>query len=216
MERTVRKVVAFVVRERPKDGEFQVLVFDHPLTDFQFPAGTMEPGETLERAARRELREETGVEIRTSAQVVGSETVRLERPEMLMLETVADEREQTDDPAVFERGHRVELVDRRSSGWQIRERVYDHTTTPKTVVSSKTGVVQSRAVTPHLERTFVHFDYDPEVTRLPDGASGDTWTHHADGHDVTVHWRTLDANLTVYGDQARWLRTYLLPLIDED
>ncbi|MHA7284438.1 NUDIX hydrolase [Arthrobacter sp. TMS2-4] len=59
MTRKVRKVVCYVVQEE------HLLVFTHdavPMTDagVQVPAGSIEPGETPEEAAVRELFEETG------------------------------------------------------------------------------------------------------------------------------------------------------------
>ena len=56
------KVIAYITRER--GGETQLLVFEHvdfPDAGVQVPKGTVEPGETLESAARREVREESGL-----------------------------------------------------------------------------------------------------------------------------------------------------------
>ena len=72
MSSVIQKVVAFVVSD-----DCELLVFDHPWTGYQLPAGTVERGERLEAAVRREIREETGVQVRTKARVLGSETVRL-------------------------------------------------------------------------------------------------------------------------------------------
>jgi mutator protein MutT len=62
--RRVKKVTAIVLREG-NDGP-EVLLFDHPTGQggmfTQFPAGTIEPGETPEDAVIRELNEETGIE----------------------------------------------------------------------------------------------------------------------------------------------------------
>lgn len=55
--RVVKKVVAYITRER------HLLVFRHVDSEagIQVPAGTVEPGESLEHAVMREAREETGL-----------------------------------------------------------------------------------------------------------------------------------------------------------
>ena len=40
----------------------EVLAFEHPLAGYQFVKGTIEPGESIEVAALRELAEESGIE----------------------------------------------------------------------------------------------------------------------------------------------------------
>lgn len=56
------KVLALITREQA--GHTQVLVFDHrdfPEAGTQIPAGTVDGGETLEKALWREIREEAGL-----------------------------------------------------------------------------------------------------------------------------------------------------------
>jgi 8-oxo-dGTP pyrophosphatase MutT (NUDIX family) len=53
---------ATAVLIRVTSNERQVLVFDHPRTGPQLPAGTVEDGESFEAAVVRELAEETGIE----------------------------------------------------------------------------------------------------------------------------------------------------------
>ena len=55
----VQKVTAFIVRER--NGVKELLVFKHPTGGVQIPAGTVEGGEDLETAVKREAYEETGL-----------------------------------------------------------------------------------------------------------------------------------------------------------
>ncbi len=56
------KVIAYITRQR--GSETQLLVFEHvdfPEAGVQVPKGTVEPGEAIEHAARREVCEETGL-----------------------------------------------------------------------------------------------------------------------------------------------------------
>jgi ADP-ribose pyrophosphatase YjhB (NUDIX family) len=56
------KVLAYITRER--DGRRELLVFTHrddPEAGVQVPAGTVEPGEPIEAALLREIREESGL-----------------------------------------------------------------------------------------------------------------------------------------------------------
>ena len=60
--RVIPKVLAYIVREGKRGKE--VLVFrhhDHPEAGIQVPAGTVDPGETLQDTLRREVLEETGL-----------------------------------------------------------------------------------------------------------------------------------------------------------
>ena len=56
----VDKAVPILLRE--KDGQQEILVFEHPLAGRQLVKGTIEAGESAEGAAVRELFEESGLE----------------------------------------------------------------------------------------------------------------------------------------------------------
>jgi 8-oxo-dGTP pyrophosphatase MutT (NUDIX family) len=73
-----RKVIVYITRER--GGETQLLVFEHvdfPDAGAQVPKGTVEPGETLGSAVRREVREETGLTELDGLEFIGAITQTL-------------------------------------------------------------------------------------------------------------------------------------------
>lgn len=64
----VEKVLAYITR-----GD-ELLVFEHagnPDAGIQVPAGTVEPGESLEKAVLREVQEETGLDITDQPRSLG-------------------------------------------------------------------------------------------------------------------------------------------------
>jgi 8-oxo-dGTP pyrophosphatase MutT (NUDIX family) len=207
MPSVIRKVASFVIHAGDGEQEDSLLVIDDPLTGFQLPAGTVEQGERLEAAARREIREETGVQIRTAARVLGSETMQLSPDRARMLATVESEETGDGDRArgetiTFRRGHRVELLKRDQERWRVKESVMDHTEEPPESIDTKVGWVPMTAVTTRLERTFFRFGYDDQVTRAAD-------SHRADGREVTVRWLKLSDAQNLFGQQSRWLAEFL-------
>ncbi len=72
-EPDLHKAVACVVRPSASAvGGHELLVFDHPVAGTQVPKGTMDPGEGVTDAARRELLEESGVSEVRDARILGS------------------------------------------------------------------------------------------------------------------------------------------------
>ncbi len=72
---TVRAAGGVVARHRP-DGTLEVLVVHRPrYDDWSLPKGKLEPGESLEDAARRELEEETGLQVELGSVLEAAEYV---------------------------------------------------------------------------------------------------------------------------------------------
>lgn len=67
-----QKVLVYVTRKSPVGGE--LLVFEHRdiSAGIQVPAGTVDPTEDLVFAARRELLEESGLNLSSDLKFVGS------------------------------------------------------------------------------------------------------------------------------------------------
>ena len=70
----IRKVIAYVTRKN--QGIPQLLVFEHVDVDagVQVPKGTVEPGEAVERAMRREVYEESGLTRLAALEFIGAIT----------------------------------------------------------------------------------------------------------------------------------------------
>jgi 8-oxo-dGTP pyrophosphatase MutT (NUDIX family) len=72
--KTVKKVLVYALRKRE---ELEVLVFDHvkyPEVSPQLPAGTVEKDEDILEAAKRELFEESGVQVIGELKFLGNYT----------------------------------------------------------------------------------------------------------------------------------------------
>lgn len=66
------KVLAYIIRKN--GGEKELLVFDHmdfPEAGTQVPAGTVDPGESIEKALLREIQEESGLKFEKPENLLG-------------------------------------------------------------------------------------------------------------------------------------------------
>ena len=85
MNEVVQKITAFIVRER--GGVKEVLVFKHLTAGVQIPAGTVEKGEDLETAVKREAYEETGLKLVEIEEYLGCIENELENNQKIIAKT---------------------------------------------------------------------------------------------------------------------------------
>lgn len=195
------KVTAFVVTH---DAPHYLLVFKHPTAGLQLPAGTVEPGETPIEAAKREVYEETGLDLTGDGAVLSELVNELGPNRAALLETVDSSGE------VFQRGHPVKVLahDRARGMIRIREEEFDYDTTPPTLISSTEGDVRAGALACRIRRTFVLF-----VERV---RPCEPWIQHADGHDFEVQWTQLRHDVPLVDglkNQKKWLASNFQKLL---
>ncbi|QDG53602.1 GNAT family N-acetyltransferase [Persicimonas caeni] len=189
------KVTAFVVTA---DEPHHLLVFGHPTAGLQLPAGTVEPGETPIAAAKREVWEETGLEVASRGVVLCEQLSELGPDLAVMLETVAS------DGITFRRGHHVKVLahDQAREAARIREEILDYNTTPPEVISATEGDVPVAALAHRIRRHFVLF-VEPVQRAAP-------WVRRADGHDFEVRWTRLSEDIPLVEglkSQKAWLKS---------
>jgi 8-oxo-dGTP pyrophosphatase MutT (NUDIX family) len=199
---TLEKATAFIIRRRPAGTE--LLLFRHPTSGIQFPAGTVEPGEAPEAAAAREAAEETGlaglrlvafVGMRTEGAVLGDHyvartTTVTSRPDPASF-----------DWAILRRGLTVELL-RRADGYaQVTFVEPDRWPDPQYTTYQITGWVPEDCICKTALRRFYLFEHD--------GETPDQWTVPIDHHLYAPFWTPLTKIPEIVAPQRPWLDLFL-------
>jgi 8-oxo-dGTP pyrophosphatase MutT (NUDIX family) len=205
---SLEKVTAFILRQTRRGRE--LLLFRHPTSGIQFPAGTVDPGETPEVAAAREAAEETGL---SGLRLVGLVGVREENPSegdhYVARTTTVTSRP---DPSSFDwarlpRGLMVRLL-RRADGYaQVTFEETDRWPDPQYVMYQITGWVPEDTICRTARRHFFLFACESDQP--------DEWTVAIDHHIFTPFWTALTAPPQVIEPQRPWLDMLLEHLGDE-
>lgn len=187
---SVHKVVAYVTHRR--GDVVRLLVFEHPLAGVQLPAGTVEPDESPDQAALREVAEETGV---TTCQIHTKLSSMQERPfgGRLVVTQDCSGHHRPDPASAFDpirRGLYASVLER--SGGFVRIEVAG--VTDQRV--SQTWIADrflSETVWRHHFHLSAHWD------------GPDQWTQDADGHRFRPMWVPLAPHVGLVAGQAQWL-----------
>lgn len=194
---TFEKVTVFVLRSSPTGP--QLLTFVHPAGGRQLPAGSVEPGERLEEAALREVREETGVADLCGLARLGEEVEELGDEAVAIVDArVVDP--SRDGIQVIKRGHRVRVEARVGEGFRVAQLVYDLTIEPAREIPGIRGEAVGADFARRVRRTFW-------FARAEAGGP-DRWVQAADGHRFHVEWVSLRPPADLVADQARWLAAH--------
>jgi len=203
MERKLEKATAFITRR--KDGESQLLLFKHPNAGIQLPAGTVEEGESPEKAVLREAMEETGLDKVIVKSYIGCMKVNLPEDKIVVSKSTkvyARPDYGSFDWAQFRRGITIEDNHRQLNGFrQVVYKENDDFLNPEYVTYSILGWVPDECIAKEVMRYLYHLEIDEET--------GNQWENVSDNHVFTFFWSSLSELPELIYPQNEWL-TYAL------
>jgi 8-oxo-dGTP pyrophosphatase MutT (NUDIX family) len=191
------KVTAFVTRQAA-GGE--MLLFRHPYAGVQFPAGTVEEGETLEQAVLREVAEETGLEnVRIVARIGQRDELPPGVTHVILHTTRVYSRPSLEsfDWAGLRRGIAVRLLRRQGGFAQVTYEESDFSPNPTYLSYQITGWVPEERLARANRRTFFHLELV--------GEAPDQWEQRTDSHRFSLFWVPLGSLDRIESPQKDWL-----------
>ena len=196
----VKKVTAFVTREC--NGVKELLVFKHPSAGIQIPAGTVEDGENLETAVKREVCEETGLKHVKIEKFLGFIENELGENERVVAKTtqvcINPSLNSTVRKEKLDRGLTVNYNSTHDGFTHISYVEYDRTPNPTCVLCEITGWVPSRNLSLRKSRHFFLLTTPEETV--------DGWEVKSDrDHIFRVYWTPLSPKPRIVPPQDKWL-----------
>ena len=202
MNKVVQKVTAFIVRE--KDGIKELLVFKHPTAGIQIPAGTVEKGEDIETAVKREVYEETGLQFVKIENYLGCFENELENNQRIIAETTQVYIEPNLNAIPYKRklpkGLTVDYLSTQEDFTRISyiEYEYDKFHKPIYIDTNITGWVPNENLSPQKKRHFFLMSTHEETE--------DAWELKSDqGHIFKPYWTPLSPKPQIIPPQDKWL-----------
>ena len=202
MDEGVQKVTAFIVRE--SGGVKELLVFKHPTAGIQIPAGTVEDGESLETAVKREVYEETGLQFVEIENYLGCFENELEEGQRIIAETTEVYIEPNLTAIPYKRklpkGLTVDYHFTQDDFTHISyiEYEYDQFHKPIRIDANITGWVPNENISAQKKRHFFHLSTQEKTE--------DAWELKSDlGHIFMPYWTPISPKPNIISPQDRWL-----------
>ena len=202
MNEVVQKVTAFIVRERR--GVKELLVFKHPTAGVQIPAGTVEKGEDIETAVKRETYEETGLQLVEIEDYLGCFENELEDNQRIIAETTQVYIEPNLTAIPYKRklpkGLTVDYLSTQKDFTHISyiEYEYDKFHEPLCIDANITGWIPNENLSAQKKRHFFLISTQEETA--------DAWELKSDqGHIFKLYWTPLSPKPNIIPPQNRWL-----------
>ena len=202
MNKVIQKVTAFIIRER--DDVKELLVFKHPTTGIQIPAGTVEEGEDIETAVKRETYEETGLQFVEIESYLGCFENELEEGQKIIAETTQVYIEPNLKAIPYKRklpkGLTVDYLSTQEDFTHISyiEYEYDKFHKPICIDVNIAGWVSNENISAQKKRHFFLLTTQEETA--------DAWELKSDqGHIFKPYWTPLSPKPQIISPQDKWL-----------
>lgn len=206
METTFHKVTSFVTRVQHPGAPPDLLVFRHPRAGVQLPAGSVEPGERCEVAARREVEEETALAGARLIGKLGEHDLHLPETDAIMSAAASLTGWSW---AQIPRGFWV-TVDPTlgdASRSYIRYREFAERPQPPDRGFEVAGWVPRTALSRHVVRHFYHLHFDGVSPAQP-------WEARSDGFVFRPFWTPLSLEQSPLNPNQRpWLERVYTELL---
>ncbi|MBK8905731.1 MAG: NUDIX domain-containing protein [Anaerolineaceae bacterium] len=198
---TIHKVTAFITRTG-RQGQPQLLLFQHPQAGVQLPAGTVDEGEEWPTAVLREAFEETGLTHLTIHCTLGQIDNELAAGEAVLNQDscILSQPDETSLPfaPLFSRGMTFNVGERNGRFRRITYLEYDQLPNPQTITLFIDGWLPEEHLSWRKTRRYVHL--------LCHENTPDRWTLPSDrSHVFTPFWADLQPKPAVVHPQNRWL-----------
>jgi 8-oxo-dGTP pyrophosphatase MutT (NUDIX family) len=196
----VQKVTAFMVRER--NGVEELLVFKHPTAGIQIPAGTVEAGEDIETAVKREAYEETGLQLVEIENYLGYIENELENNQRIIAETTQVYIEPSLNAMPYAekltKGLTVDYHSTQGDFTHISYIEYDRHPNPTCICYNITGWVPNENLSAQKKRHFFQLTTQEQTA--------DAWELRSDrGHIFKPYWTPLSPKPDIMPPQNKWL-----------